>query len=187
MPDGLVREPLGDCMRTLRSGPLTLEPQMALHAGEMFGVLSDPAIYEYENAPPASVDALRARYAKLESRRSGDGREQWLNWVIRMDGAGLIGYVQATVHANGSAAIAYEMASAHWGRGLGRQATQAMIEELTDHYGVTTLFAVAKARNYRSLRLLERLGFARAGPELSAARGLKPDEALMFRAAAMMR
>jgi RimJ/RimL family protein N-acetyltransferase len=174
-------------MRTLNSGPLTLEPQLALHADDMFSVLSDPAIYEYENAPPASVDALRARYAKLESRRSGDGREQWLNWVIRMEGVGLIGYVQATVHANGSAAIAYEMASAHWGRGLGRRATEAMIQELTDHYGVTTLFAVAKQRNDRSLRLLERLGFARAGPELFAASGVQADETLMVRAAAMMR
>ena len=160
---------------------------MASHADEMFGVLCDPAIYEYENAPPASVETLRARYAKLESRRSGDAREQWLNWVIRMDGVGLIGYVQATVHADGSAGIAYEMASAHWGRGLGRRATEAMIEELTAHYDVTTLFAVAKQRNFRSLRLLERLGFARAGPEVSAARGVEPDETLMIRDAAMMR
>jgi RimJ/RimL family protein N-acetyltransferase len=174
-------------MRTLRSGPLTLEPQLASHAEEMFAVLSDPAIYEYENAPPASVDALRARYAKLESRRSADGRDQWLNWVIRMDGVGLIGYVQATVHANGSAAIAYEIASAHWGRGLGRRATEAMVEELANHYGVTTLFAVAKERNHRSLRLLERLGFSRAGPEVFGAGGVEPDETLMVRAAAMMR
>jgi len=174
-------------MRTLRSEPLTLEPQMASHAEEMFGVLSDPAIYEYENSPPVSVDALRARYTKLESRRSGDGREQWLNWVVRLDGVGLIGYVQATVHPNGSAAIAYEMASAHWGRGLARQATEAMVDELAARYGVTTLFAVAKERNYRSLRLLERLGFARAGPELLVASGVTPDETLMVRAAAMMR
>jgi RimJ/RimL family protein N-acetyltransferase len=84
-----------------------------------------------------------------------------------MDGVGLIGYVQATVHANGSAGIAYEMASAHWGRGLGGRATEAMVGELVDRYGVTTLFAVAKRRNHRSLRLLERLGFSRAGPSSS--------------------
>ena len=152
---------------------------MATHAEEMFRVLSDPAIYEYENKPPASVEALRARYAKLESRRSGDGREQWLNWVIRMDGAGLIGYVQATVYPDRTAAVAYEMASAHWGRGLGRRATEAMLAELTDHYGVTRLFAVLKARNLRSLRLLERLGFSPAAPELRATRGVEPDETLM--------
>jgi ribosomal-protein-alanine N-acetyltransferase len=166
-------------MRTLRAGPLTLEPQTAAHAVEMFEVLSDPAIYEYENAPPASVEALRTRYEKLESRRSGDGSQQWLNWVIRMDGAGLIGYVQATVYPDASAAIAYEMGSAHWGRGFGRRATEAMLQELVDHYGVTKVFGVAKARNFRSLRLLSRLGFVLAGPELQEARGVEPDETLM--------
>ena len=166
-------------MRILHAGPLTLEPQVATHAAEMFDVLSDPAIYEYENEPPASLDALRTRFTKLESRRSGDGREQWLNWVIRMDGAGLIGYVQATVHADGTAGIAYEMASAHWGRGLGCRATMAMLDELIDHYGVTKIFGVAKQRNFRSLRLLVRLGFSLAGPELCAQRGVEPDETLM--------
>ena len=166
-------------MRTLNSGPLTLEPQTAAHAAEMFEVLSDPAIYEYENEPPASVEALRTRYARLESRRSADGRHQWLNWVIRMEGAGLIGYVQATVHPDATAAIAYEMASAHWGRGLASRATAAMIKELADHYGVVRLFGVAKQRNFRSLRLLARLGFSPASPELREERGVEADEALM--------
>ena len=167
-------------MRTLDAGPLTLEPQTAAHAAEMFAVLSDPAIYEYENAPPASVEWLRARYEKLETRRSADGSEQWLNWAIRLTGTGLIGYVQATLHADGSAAIAYEMSSAWWGRGLGRRATEAMLGELVHHYGITTIFAVAKERNLRSLGLLASLGFAPADPGLRAQRGVEPDEALMI-------
>jgi len=167
-------------MRTLDAGPLTLEPQTAAHAAEMFAVLSDPAIYEYENGPPASVEWLRARYVKLETRRSADGSQQWLNWVIRLNGAGLIGYVQATLHADGSAAIAYEMSSASWGRGLGRRATEAMLRELVHHYGITTVFAVAKGRNLRSIGLLMRLGFTPADPKLRGERGVEPDEALMI-------
>jgi RimJ/RimL family protein N-acetyltransferase len=167
-------------MRTLDAGPLTLEPQTAAHATEMFAVLSDPAIYEYENAPPTSMEWLRARYEKLETRRSADGREQWLNWVIRLTGAGLIGYVQATLHADGSAAIAYEMSSAWWGRGLGRRATEAMLRELVHHYGITTIFAVAKERNLRSLGLLASLGFTPADSVLRAQRGVELDEALMI-------
>ena len=166
-------------MRIVEAGPLTLEPQTAMHAAEMFDVLSDPAIYEYENAPPASVEWLRTRFEKLETRHSADGSEQWLNWVIRMNGDGLIGYVQATVRTDGSAAIAYEMSSAHWGRGLGRRATEAMLHELVENYGVTTIFAVAKQGNFRSLRLLARLGFTRAGSDLRVMRAVEPDETLM--------
>jgi ribosomal-protein-alanine N-acetyltransferase len=38
-------------MRVIQTGNLTLEPQTTAHAEEMFAVLSDPAIYEYENEP----------------------------------------------------------------------------------------------------------------------------------------
>ena len=158
-----------------------LEPQTASHAEEMFGVLSDPAIYEYENAPPRSLEWLRKRFAKLETRRSPDGTEHWLNWVIRIPTSELIGYVQATVHPDGHAAIAYELASRFWGRGLARAAVEAMVSALEEDYGVRRLSAVFKRRNHRSQRLLERLGFSPATPELHAELGAEPAEMLMVK------
>ena len=168
-------------MRTIHTELITLEPQVAAHAEEMFAVLSDPAIYAYENTPPASVDRLRARFEKLESRRSDDGSEQWLNWVIRIPTSELIGYVQATVHTDNSAGIAYELSSRHWGRGLGAHATLTMIGELVATYKVTRFFAVAKAANIRSIGMLERLGFAFAALELHEVHGVEPDEVLLSR------
>ena len=169
-------------MNTLHAGDLTLEPQLALHADEMFVVLSDLAIYAYENEPPASVEWLRVRFAMLESRQSPDGRERWLNWVIRSSDARLIGLVQATVHADHSALIAYELGSAHWGRGLASRATQAVIDELAEHFQVSHFIAVLKRANHRSLRLLGRLAFAPASMALLAAHPVEPDELLMSRA-----
>jgi len=168
-------------MRTVRTERLVLEPQTASHAEEMFGVLSDPAIYEYENAPPRSLEWLRKRFAKLETRRSPDGTEHWLNWVIRIPTSELIGYVQATVHPDGHAAIAYELASRFWGRGLARAAVEAMVSALEEDYGVRRLSAVFKRRNHRSQRLLERLGFSPATPQLHAELGAEPDEMLMLK------
>src|SRR3989454_10531937 len=94
-------------MHVIETGSLTLEPQTAAHAEEMFIVLGDPAIYEHENEPPPSVEWLRARFARLESRRSPDDREQWLNWVIRLPTSELGGYVQATVRPGGRAVMAH--------------------------------------------------------------------------------
>ena len=168
-------------MRALQTPRLLLEPQLVQHTDEMFAVLGDPAIYEYENAPPASLELLRERFTKLESRRSRDGREQWLNWVLRQHGGGLIGYVQATVRADGNAFIAYELASAAWGRGLGSEAVAAMCDELTTQYGVHTLLAIFKRANHRSRRLLERLGFGTADAAILQGAELEPDEALMRR------
>jgi RimJ/RimL family protein N-acetyltransferase len=168
-------------MRAIQTGSLTLEPQTAAHAEEMFAVLGDPAIYEYENEPPASLEWLRTRFTKLESRLSANGREQWLNWVIRLPASGLIGYVQATVHPDGHAAIAYELSSAYWGRGLARQAVQAMISELVGYYRVRGLSSVLKRENLRSMRLLERLGFSPASPEQHVKHRVEPGESLMLR------
>lgn len=165
-------------MRSIETAALTLEPQVAAHALEMFPVLCDPAIYEYENEPPASLEWLRKRYEHLESRQSADGTQQWLNWVIRLPSSELIGYVQSTLEGEGRATIAYELASAYWGRGLGRAAVEAMIAELGSRYGVRELSAVLKRDNLRSRRLLERMGFTLATVEPNA---LEPGEIMMQR------
>jgi RimJ/RimL family protein N-acetyltransferase len=168
-------------MRTIRTPDLTLEPQVAAHAGEMFAVLSDPAIYEYENEPPASLDWLRERFTRLETRRSADGVELWLNWVLRLPSSELIGFVQATVFPDGRGDIAYVLSSRYWGRGLAQRAVTAMIAELVGEYVVRTLSATLKRDNHRSQRLLERLGFTAASPEMRVGRQVAPDELLMLR------
>lgn len=167
-------------MRRVTAGNMVLEPQTTAHAEAMFVVLGDPAIYEYENEPPASLEWLVARFAKLESRRSADGREHWLNWVVRLPSSALAGYVQATVGPEGRAGIAYVFSSDYWGRGIARQAVAAMIAELVLHYGVRHFVAVLKRDNLRSSRLLERLGFARGTPAQHAAHEVEPDELLMW-------
>lgn len=168
-------------MRSISTDGLILEPQTPAHAEEMFAVLSDPAIYEHENEPPSSIEWLRSRFKKLESRVSPDGHEHWLNWVIRVPGSGLIGYVQATVHPDGTATIAYELSSSYWGQGLASKAVQAMIRELVASYQVRTLFAILKATNSRSHRFLGRLGFLPASSESHSRYSVDADEILMFR------
>jgi [ribosomal protein S5]-alanine N-acetyltransferase len=170
-------------MRTLFAGDLRLEPQLAAHAEAMFVVLSDPAIYEFENEPPGSVDPLRVRFAELESRASPTGQEQWLNWVVRLPTGELAGYVQATVYPNHRAGVAYEFASAFWGQGYARRSLEAMFEELAQRYEVALLSAVLKQQNFRSLALLRRLGFTMMSPEEHARREVERDEHLMARPA----
>jgi ribosomal-protein-alanine N-acetyltransferase len=166
-------------MRSIETPALTLVPQVAAHAEHMFAVLSDPAIYEYENEPPPSLDWLRTRFIALESRQSPDGQERWLNWVIQLPTPELIGYVQATVQADGSAGVAYILSSRFWGRGLGYVAVDAMLVELRETYRVHHFTAVFKRRNLRSRSLLERLGFSMAPLELHRKMDVEPDEWLM--------
>ena len=99
-------------MRKLTATTLTLEPQLPAHAEAMFAVLSDLANYRFGSTPPVSMDGLRHRFERLASGRSPDGREHWLNWVIRLPDGPLAGYVQATIDADGLATIGYELGSA---------------------------------------------------------------------------
>jgi ribosomal-protein-alanine N-acetyltransferase len=167
-------------MRSLFCSTCMLEPQVATHARDMFVVLSDPAIYEFENEPPPSEEWLRNRFQLLESRRSGDGREQWLNWVIRLPGGSLAGYVQATVLENRSAFVAYELNSKHWRQGIGSSAIRAVLQELHAQYEVTDFIAVLKSANYRSKALLEKLGFSAASPEQQVLYRDESDEFVML-------
>ena len=144
----------------------------------MFALLSDPKIYRYEGKPPASLEALRERFQRLESGRSPDGREQWLNWIVRLPNGEAAGYVQATVHGDGRAAIAYVLGSKYWDRGIGRAAVSAMIAELNKQ-GVREFTAVLKRANQRSRLLLERLGFSPASAAMRARIPVEDDEELM--------
>lgn len=171
-------------MQTISAPPLLLEPLTVRHAHEMFPVLSDPAIYEFENQPPASEEALSRRYAFLQGRRSRDGTQAWLNWVIRLPSGELAGYVQATVLRSGAALVAYELASRHWRQGIGSTAVSAMLVELRASYSVNLYVAILKARNYRSVALLRKLGFAPASTEHVAAFDAESDEIVMVKPAA---
>jgi len=168
-------------MRSITTERLFLEPQVAAHAEEMFALLQDPAIYRYENEAPRSLELLRERFLRLESRISPDGSQTWLNWVVRLQGAGLIGFVQATLLSDGSAGVAYVFGSAYWGRGLAYEAVHAMLRELARRWNVGLARAVLKRSNLRSVRLLTRLGFDDVPPSELATHAIEPDEALMIR------
>ena len=172
-------------MRTITASRCTLEPQLATHACEMFVVLSDPAIYEFENSPPPNEEWLKQRYERLEARRSGDNTELWLNWVIRLPNGKLAGYVQATVLADRSAYVAYEINSQQWRQGIGSSAVQAVLDELTKHHGTESFIAVLKAGNYRSEGLLRKLGFVPASAHEAARHRDEPDELVMVKAGAV--
>ena len=172
--------------RPLSSLRLLLEPQLPSHAPAMFKLLCDPALYRFEDEPPQSVAWLTRRYERLALRQSPDGLEHWLNWVLRRRAdAVVIGFVQATVRADGRALVAYVLGSPFWGQGLAAEAVQAMLVEFADAWRVTLAVAMFKRDNLRSRLLLQRLGFGEAGTEAAvlAAAGLaaEADEDMLVR------
>lgn len=145
---------------------LRLTPLEPDDAGEMFPLLSDPAIYRYlDNGPPPTVEHLRAVYERQSAGRSPDGTQRWFNWIVRSAGNEPLGYVQATVVSASTAYVACVLAPRHWGRGYASESLRAMIRHLHETWRVATFLATVEALNLASIELLLRTGFseARAG------------------------
>lgn len=146
----------------MRGERLTLAPLVGAHADTLFPLLADDELWKFtgENAP-ASLEALRDRYRRLESRRSPDRTQLWLNWALESHEHGIAGLVQATVSVDRQeAAVAYVIARRFWARGLGTEAVAMLLTFLRDELHVVRAVATVDARNGASLRLLGRLGFA---------------------------
>ena len=153
--------PLNPPLQTAR---LRLEPQVAAHAAVMMHLLSDPAVHRFlPTDPPTDEDVLRQRLERLECRRSPDGHEDWLNWLV-FQGTTAIGVVQATVRrAEGAAEVAYIFEPGAWGQGYATEAMQALLAHLRRDVGIRHFSANIDTRNLASQRLVERLGFVRVG------------------------
>ena len=172
----------------LHTPRLRLEPQRAEHADALFEPLGDARLYTHiPQEPPSSLDALRARLALLSTRRSPQGDELWLNWVVRDANDGtLLGRVQATVRTNAPCYLAYEVFPAHWQRGIATEACRCAIGWVIDELQVEHFTAEVDSLNTASLRLLERLGFRRVALRANADhfKGRASDEWMLRLAAA---
>lgn len=143
-------------------------------------MLAQPSLYEFiEEDPPESVEALRQKLLRSESRRSPDGSEHWLNWVVR-DGSGQIaGYVQATVPRSLQTNVAYMIGSTFWGRGIASAAVSQMLDIVAAEFGVKQFFILAERANTRSIRLAQRLGFSAIEPESARRKSIAATDVLM--------
>ena len=169
-------------MRELRAGELVLEPLRVAHAEDMFQVLRDPSLHRYlDHPPPASAEDLRRVYERLERRKSPDGADLWLNWIVRPDGGAPIGFVQGTILPDASAWIAFVISAAHQGRGIATRATRAMVDHLALEYAVKRFLASVELDNTSSIRLLQRLGFRLAPQDVARGHELGRTERLYLR------
>lgn len=144
-------------------GRLRLEPMRPEHAPEMAEVLADPSLGEHVEGRPPSAEYLAHRYEILSSRRSPNGRELWLNWVIRLDSERrAVGFVQATVGEQ-VAALAWVVGVAWQGTGIATEAAAAVIEVLEQEQGVTTFTASIAPKNQASKAVATKLGMSKSG------------------------
>jgi ribosomal-protein-alanine N-acetyltransferase len=157
-----------------------LEPVREDHAVLVYTSLRDPQLYALiPEEPPASLEALAKRYAFLQSGKSPDGKEHWLNWIIRDRRTKKpVGTFQATVRDEAPSDIAYMVFPAHWRQGIASEAGAAVIDHLFSRYPTPMLAANLDTHNIASMKLVETLGFKRTAfiPKADTFKGMSSDE-----------
>lgn len=119
----------------IRAGRVVLTPLRESDAEEMANVLSSPSTYEYIGGEPPTLDALRTRYSAMVVGHSPDGKQEWLNWIVRRTSRSqpAVGTTQATITHDGRCAEVAWMIGADWqGHGYGSEAATAMVHALVD-------------------------------------------------------
>lgn len=135
---------------------LTLRPALASDVEALHGILADPRAMAYwSTLPHATLDETRAW---VESMIVGDGAGTGLDLVVEFEGRaiGKAGFWSPPE-------IGYILHPDCWGRGLGREALEAVIRAGFEQGGFTEIRADVDPRNLASLALLARFGFVRTG------------------------
>jgi RimJ/RimL family protein N-acetyltransferase len=144
-----------------RPGRIRLDPLRVADAPEMVSVLADPELYAVIGGAPPSPDELTEQYRRQVVGRSVDGREMWLNWIVRV-GPDAVGYVQATVHEGDRAEVAWVIGRRWQCHGYATEAGRELLALLAAR-GVIRFEAYIAPGHAPSERVAAHLGLAPTG------------------------
>jgi RimJ/RimL family protein N-acetyltransferase len=143
---------------SLRTARLLLRPWRDEDIAPFVEMSADPVVMEY--LPPAA-EAWVA-WARAHWNEHGYGQ-----WVVEIPGeANFIGVVGLAVvsydaHFTPAVEVAWRLARAHWGRGYATEAARAALNYGFEKLGLTEIVALTVPANWRSRRVMERLGMTR--------------------------
>jgi [ribosomal protein S5]-alanine N-acetyltransferase len=164
----------------LETPRLVLEPIGERHADAFFPALQEEALYRWISMDrPASLDDLRARWRRNESRMSPDQQFAWPTWAVRrkVDGQ-YIGRVDAEINdALEATNFGFYYFSPYWGCGYATEAAVAATAALMDR-GVRRFVGTVTVGNTASARVLQKAGFVftRILPGHDLIRGVAVDD-----------
>jgi len=140
-----------------------LRPLRGDDADALYGYLRDPAVTELTSYPVVSVPMVESMIERSLSRWAAGELSKW-GLALRDNDqlVGTCGFNEwSPVHR--WAELAFDLARAHWGKGLMRRAVAAVLQWTYRQDQVDRVHAFVRVDNSRSERLLERTGFVREG------------------------
>jgi len=137
-----------------------IRPLVVEDSRVMADVLSSTDLYTYIGGRPPTREELSTLYARQTTGRSPDGLQEWLNWIVIVNGEQAVGYVQASRPVGGSTAeIAWVIGRPWQGQGYATSAARLMLAELNAR-GTDEVTADIHPSNHASATVARRLGMS---------------------------
>ncbi len=132
-------------------------------ADALYAYLRDPAVTELTSYPVVSLAMVEAMIERCLRRWAAGELSKW-GVALQQDDQliGTCGFNEWS-QAHRWAELAFDLAQAHWGKGLMRQAVAAVLRWTFRQDQVDRVHAFVRVDNRRSERLLVRSGFVREG------------------------
>ena len=126
-----------------------------------------------EEDEPALIELFRSAIGReflggvVTSEMAMERAKQWIGlspseplWAIRNSkDQAFLGYVSLSDHHDGEdVEISYELLAQHWGNGYATQALTEALSRASTDYGLKEVIAETQSKNYRSIKLLKRVG-----------------------------
>lgn len=150
---------------TLATERLVLRELLPSDAEDVFVFRSDAEVQKFNSEPMKEV---REALALIEDLRADYAARKGVLWGVtlreRNQVLGLIGF-NTWNRYHRRAEIGYDLARAHWGQGIASEAVKAILAFGFDAMELHRVEACTIADNFRSARMLEKLGFQREGTQ----------------------
>lgn len=149
---------------TLRTERLVLRQFAISDAVGLFRLARQPQTTRYLRDLPTD---LKSHAETVQASLGADYPDGLGNWVITEPETGLVigrSHLRPSEQLAGAPAeIGWFLMPDRWGRGLAREATEAVIRHGFETVGVPQIWALVHEDNKSSLRLAERFGFVDTG------------------------
>jgi RimJ/RimL family protein N-acetyltransferase len=170
----MVPKPAGELTaRRVVSPRLSLDPLRLEDAAELAALLDDPSLHRFIGGKPATPEEVRARVERQVRGRSPDGKDVWLNWVVRERRTGqIVGTMQATIRihrTSPTATLAWVVGSAHQGQGMATEAAGLMASWLR-RQGIERLRAHIHPQHDASMAIAAAIGLKPTNATVSGER-----------------
>jgi RimJ/RimL family protein N-acetyltransferase len=141
----------------LRTERLLLEPYVPEDEEDFVALFGDPIVSQWVGDGPEPEEANRALFGRVFTKVYDTGAFDV--WAVRENGA-YIGHAEIKPSKEtGGHEFVYVLARKAWGRGLGTELAQGIIDYGFTTLGLTEVHATVADQNTASLTVMKKLGF----------------------------